>query len=187
MELVEVVIVAMSPSVNYPDKFALILESLDKQSRFPILIGEAEAMSIGVALESIKTQRPLTHDLFFEVIQKLDASVVYILIKEIKDKIFKSELVLKKENESKELRIDSRTSDAIALALRFESPIMITKALLQEQCIDLDIYVGESNRTAYSAYTLDELEELLERVLAKEDYQSAVRIREVIMNRKKRN
>ncbi|WP_194775416.1 bifunctional nuclease family protein [Pararhodonellum marinum] len=184
MELIEIFIVAMSPSINSPGKFALILEDTDKKNRFPLLIGEAEALSIGVALEKIKTQRPLTHDLFFEVISLFDAKVDHVWIKEVKDNIFKSEIVLKKTNQTEELRVDSRTSDAIALALRFDSPIMISRQVLEEQRLDMDIYVGESNRTAYSAYTLEELERLLQNVLAKEDYQSAVRIREVIAKRK---
>ncbi len=183
LQLVEVFIVAMSPSTNSPGKFALILEDTEKKNRFPLLIGEAEALSIGVALEKIKTQRPLTHDLFFEVIQLFDAKVDHVWIKEVKDNIFKSEIIFRQKGE-REIRVDSRTSDAIALALRFDSPIMISRQLLEEQRIDMDIYVGESNRTAYSAYTLEELERLLQKVLEKEDYQSAVRIREVITKRK---
>lgn len=185
-ELVEVFIVAMSPSKNLPSKFALILEDLDKKNRFPLLIGEAEALSIGVALEQIKTKRPLTHDLFFDVVSLFHAKVEYVWIKEIKDNIFKSEIVFKTA-ERKELCVDSRTSDAIALALRFDSPILIPKQLLEEQRIDMDIYVGESKRTAFSSYTMEELENLLQKVLEKEDYQSAVRIREVIAKRKNIN
>lgn len=183
MDLVEVFIVAMSPSVNSPGKFALILEDVSKKNRFPLLIGQAEALSIGVALEQIKTQRPLTHDLFYEVILHLGARVDHVWIKEVEGDIFKSEVVFRQDPE-KEIRVDSRTSDAISLALRFDSPIMISKKLLEEQRIDMDIYVGDSKRTAYSAYTLEELEKMLQKVLEKEDYQSAVRLREVIAKRK---
>lgn len=186
MDLVEVFIVAMSPSVNSPGKYALILEDAGKKNRFPLLIGEAEALSIGVALEQIKTQRPLTHDLFFEVISRLGAKIDHIWIKEVEDNIFKSEIIFK-QDEQKEIRIDSRTSDAIALALRFDSPIMISKGILEAQRIDMDIYVGDSKRTAYSAYSLEELEKMLQKVLDKEDYQSAVRLREVIRKRKNSN
>lgn len=185
-DTVEVFIVAMSPSVNSPGKFALILEDVDKKRRFPLLIGEAEALSIGVALEQIKTQRPLTHDLFFEVLGLFDVKVDHVWIKEVKDNIFRSEIILR-QPENKEFRVDSRTSDAIALALRFDSPIMISKVLLDENRVDMDIFVGESNRTSYSSYTLEELENLLRKVLEKEDYKSAVRIREVIANRKNTN
>jgi len=183
LQLVEVFIVAMSPSTNSLGKFVLILEDFEKKNRFPLLIGEAEALSIGVALEKIKTRRPLTHDLFFGVVQLFDAKIDHVWIKEVKDTIFKSEIIFK-QNSGKEIRVDSRTSDAIAMALRFDSPIMISRHLLEEQRIDMDIYVGESKRTAYSAYTLEELEHLLQKVLEKEDYQSAVRIREVITKRK---
>lgn len=185
-DTVEVFIVAMSPSVNSPGKFALILEDVDKKRRFPLLIGEAEALSIGVALEQIKTQRPLTHDLFFEVLGLFDVKVDHVWIKEVKDNTFRSEIILR-QPENKEFRVDSRTSDAIALALRFDSPIMISKVLLDENRVDMDIFVGESNRTSYSSYTLEELENLLRKVLEKEDYKSAVRIREVIANRKNTN
>lgn len=185
-DTVEVFIVAMSPSVNSPGKFALILEDVEKKRRFPLLIGEAEALSIGVALEQIKTQRPLTHDLFFEVLGLFDVKVDHVWIKEVKDNIFRSEIILR-QPENKEFRVDSRTSDAIALALRFDSPIMISKVLLDENRVDMDIFVGESNRTSYSSYTLEELENLLRKVLEKEDYKSAVRIREVIANRKNTN
>lgn len=183
LQLVEVFIVAMSPSTNSLGKFVLILEDFEKKNRFPLLIGEAEALSIGVALEKIKTRRPLTHDLFFEVVQLFDAKIDHVWIKEVKDTIFKSEIIFKQDS-GKEIRVDSRTSDAIAMALRFDSPIMISRHLLEEQRIDMDIYVGESKRTAYSAYTLEELEYLLQKVLEKEDYQSAVRIREVITKRR---
>jgi bifunctional DNase/RNase len=185
-DTVEVFIVAMSPSVNSPGKFALILEDVEKKRRFPLLIGEAEALSIGVALEQIKTQRPLTHDLFFEVLGLFDVKVDHVWIKEVKDNIFRSEIILR-QPENKEFRVDSRTSDAIALALRFDSPILISKVLLDENRVDMDIFVGESNRTSYSSYTLAELENLLRKVLEKEDYKSAVRIREVIANRKNTN
>ena len=117
------------------------------------------------------------------MIKLFDAKVDHVWIKEVKDNIFKSEIIIRQKGE-KEISVDSRTSDAIALALRFDSPIMISKQLLEEQRIDMDIYVGESKRTAYSAYTLEELERLLQKVLEKEDYQSAVRIREVITKRK---
>lgn len=185
-DTVEVFIVAMSPSVNSPGKFALILEDVEKKRRFPLLIGEAEALSIGVALEQIKTQRPLTHDLFFEVLGLFDVKVDHVWIKEVKDNIFRSEIILR-QPENKEFRVDSRTSDAIALALRFDSPILISKVLLDENRVDMDIFVGERNRTSYSSYTLAELENLLRKVLEKEDYKSAVRIREVIANRKNTN
>lgn len=185
-ELVEVFIVAMSPSTTFPGKFALVMEDLDKKNRFPLLIGEPEALSIGVALEQIKTQRPLTHDLFFEVVSLFQAKVEYVWIKEVRDNIFKSEIVFMTA-QRKELSVDSRTSDAIALALRFDSPILISRQLLEEHRIDMDIYVGESKRTAFSSYTLVELENLLQKVLEKEDYQSAVRIREAIAKRKNIN
>lgn len=185
-ELVEVFIVAMSPSKNLPGKFALILEDLNKKNRFPLLIGEAEALSIGVALEQIKTKRPLTHDLFFDVVNLFHAKLEYVWIKEVKDSVFWSEIFFKTA-EQKEIRVDSRTSDAIALALRFDSPILISRRLLEELRIDMEIYVGESNRTAFSSFTLQELEKLLEKVLEKEDYQSAVRIREAISKRKNIN
>lgn len=183
-DMVEVFIVGMSPSINTPGKFALILEDIDKKRRFPLLIGEAEALSIGVALEKIKTQRPLTHDIFHEVLGQLKAKVDYVWIKEIKDNIFKSEIVFGKVD-SNQFKIDSRTSDAIALALRFDSPIMISKILLDENRVDMDIFVGEADRTSYSSFTLKELENLLQKVLEKEDYKSAIRIREIIENRKK--
>lgn len=186
MEMVEVFVVAMSPSVNSPGKFALILEDEEKKRRFPLLIGEAEALSIGVALEKIKTQRPLTHDLFVDVMRLFEAKVDHVWIKEERDNIFRSEIVLR-QSEAREYRVDSRTSDAIALALRFESPIMISVLLLEEKQVELDIFVGGSNRTSYSSYTLEELESLLRKVLEKEDYKSAVRIREVIASRKKTN
>jgi bifunctional DNase/RNase len=183
-DLIELFIVAMSPSVQSPGKFAIILEDSEKKNRFPILIGEAEALAIGVALEKIKTQRPLTHELFQNVISGLGATLDHVLITERKDKVFRSEIFLRKESGGDLLKIDSRTSDAIVLALRFDSPIFIKKSILEESKIDMDIYVGESKRTAYSSYTLEELEDLLQKVLVKEDYQSAVRIREVIMKRK---
>jgi len=182
-ERIEVNIIAMSPSVDHEKRFVIVLEDDSRKRRIPILIGEAEAMSIGIALERLKVKRPLTHDLIVQIINQLNAHLQFVQIKEVKNNTFHSEIILINQNKER-VSIDCRTSDALALAVREEVPIFIFTDIIEQQSLSEDIYSGESGRKLFSTYSLEQLEQLLEKVLAKEDYHSAIRIRESIERKK---
>jgi bifunctional DNase/RNase len=184
MEKIEVFIIAMAPSTEVVGKFVIVLESDDRDIRFPILIGEAEAMSIGVALENIKIKRPLTHDLMIEMLRINGEVLTSVWIKERKDNIFLASLFIE-NSQGVIYELDARPSDALALAVRINCPIFIHADLIAERGLTEAIFASGNQRNSFSSYTLQELEELLKRVVDKEDYHSAIRIKESIERKKK--
>ena len=124
MSLVKLSIKGISYSQTQNGAYALILNEVDGERKLPIVIGAFEAQSIAIALEKeIKPPRPLTHDLFITSLTILGASLIRVLIYKAKDGIFYSYIYLKKDEEI--IRIDARTSDAVALAVRADCPILI--------------------------------------------------------------
>ena len=131
MELVELKIHGISYSDNTSGAFAIILDEVNGNKKLPIVIGSYEAQSIAIALEKkIKTSRPLTHELFKGFADKFNITLNHIVIHKLSDGVFYSNMVCEKDNEV--VKVDSRTSDAIALSIRFDAPIFVTKEILAE-------------------------------------------------------
>lgn len=205
MSLVKLTIKGISYSQTQNGAYALILNEVDGERKLPIVIGAFEAQSIAIALEKeIKPPRPLTHDLFKNFADRFDIVVKQIIIHKLVDGVFFSSIIC--ERDKIEEIIDARTSDAIALALRFSAPIFTYKNILDKAGIYLKINpenegegteehddvlsapetFGHSETVSgegYTQYNLQELHELLEGAVQNEDYEKAAKIRDEISKR----
>jgi len=190
-------ILGLSVSQSQSGAYALVLAEENGDRRIPIIIGPIEAQSIAIQLEGLKPPRPLTHDLFKQMASAFDISISEIVIYKLEEGIFYSELVCIKDG--KQVIIDSRTSDAVALALRFECPIFTTEDILERAGIVIEF---ENEHTTeewhqplsdeptkgkfeYGKYTSAELSEMLTNAIKDEDYEKASSIRDEINRRKK--
>jgi uncharacterized protein len=180
----EIQIIALSTSESSPGNFVLVMEEIASKLRLPIIIGTLESQAIAVYLERMSLPRPMTHDLFNNTLAALKVEMVEVLIHDIVDGLFLAWMILK-DSVGNELKIDARPSDAIAMAIRNDCPIYVYDFVLDEAGI------AESERKlnlikgSLAAYSITELEELLVDILAKEDYESAARIRDMIERRQK--
>ena len=193
MKKVELEIVALSHSVSHSQNYAIILGEKDGIRRLPIVIGGFEAQAIAVALERMVPNRPLTHDLFKNALDTFDVRLVEIVINDLVDGIFYAQLICEKDGNIVE--IDSRTSDALALAVRFSCPVFTFESILETAGVVLeesDDEPGEkedpispvSGKENLSSLSVEALEKLLEDVLNEEDYERAAKIRDEINRRK---
>jgi bifunctional DNase/RNase len=205
MSLVKLTIKGISYSQTQNGAYALILNEADGDRKLPIVIGAFEAQSIAIALEKeIKPPRPLTHDLFKNFADRFDIVVKQVIIHKLVDGVFYSSIIC--ERDKIEEIIDARTSDAIALALRFAAPIFTYKNILDKAGIYLKVNpldekstqmddvlsnpetfgLGEeSNQSGetYTKHSLSELHEMLEGAVRDEDYEKAAKIRDEISKR----
>lgn len=159
------------------------------------MIGNYEAQSISLGLEKdIQPPRPLTHDLFSKFITTVGYYLDSIIIYQIIDGVFFSNLILK-NNQDEQLVLDARTSDAVAMAVRFDAPIYTTEQVLTEAGIMLELSDNERTEESieeespvikgYEVYTLEELQELLEKAVNDEDFDTALELQQEIKKRKK--
>lgn len=183
-------ILGLSYSQTQSGAYALVLAEEEGERRIPIIIGGVEAQSIAIKLEGLEPPRPLTHDLFFNFSKTFGITIKEVVIYKLEEGIFYSELVCL--NGDNEIRIDSRTSDAVALALRFSCPIYTYEEIIDKAGIVLEFGKKEASKTKttptgagtrYNKKTLDELQELLEEAVNKEDYEKASEIRDEINRR----
>ena len=179
----ELAIVALSSSESQPGNYVLILEDLDQQRRIPIIIGMPEAQSIAIAMEQMQPVRPLTHDLLKNVIEVLGGVLKEVVIHQLSDGVFHAKLILEKHDGTL-LETDTRASDAIALAVRCHVPVYSYENVILDAGILADTLAGRQTGGSLAKYSLAELELLLEKVIAKEDYESASKIRDYIERRK---
>ncbi len=192
MEKLKIEIIGMSYSQSQSGAYALILGVVGKKTRLPIIIGGFEAQAIAIELEKMKPARPLTHDLFKRFADEVGVAVTEVIINKFEDGIFYSLLVCQKEDET--IYIDSRTSDAVALALRFDAPIYANKAVIDEAGIEMDDATVEKETSdpieedddsiMFDALTISELEEELKKAIEEENYEEASKIRDMIKRRK---
>ncbi|MEN9929351.1 MAG: hypothetical protein RLZZ231_1272 [Bacteroidota bacterium] len=204
MSLVKLAIKGISYSQTQNGAYALILNEVDGDRKLPIVIGAFEAQSIAIALEKeIKPPRPLTHDLFKSFADRFDVVVKQVIIHKLVDGVFYSSMIC--ERDKIEEIIDARTSDAIALALRFEAPIFTYKNILDKAGIYLnptnfeenpegtdddvlsnpETFGQEEQETAqgFQKISLSELHQMLETAVQEEDYEKAARLRDEISKR----
>jgi hypothetical protein len=200
MKKIELEIVALSHSITQTHSYAVVLGEINGLRRLPIVIGGFEAQAIAVALEKMQPSRPLTHDLMKNFMTAFAVDLHEIIISDLQEGIFYSKLVCSNENDT--IEIDSRTSDAIALAVRFGCPIFTYENILESAGILMEdstsskkkkskqeVLVEEDQPTGHEdlkTMTLPELETLLNDVLEHEDYMRAIAIRDEINNRSKR-
>ena len=192
-------VAGMSYSQSQSGAYALFLGVVGEDKRLPIIIGGFEAQAIAIFLEKMKPQRPLTHDLFKNFADSFDIRLTEVVINKFEEGIFYSKLICEKDGEIKE--IDSRTSDAVALALRFGCPIYADEAIVDEAGIVVEMSESETEDEepkpkiskepnpasyAYEDYLLEELEDLLQKAIEEENYEEASRIRDEIKRRKER-
>ena len=176
-------IVALSESLSKPGNYALILEDSDSKRRIPLIIGPAEAQAIAMSMEKMMPVRPMTHDLFHQTLDRLQTRLTEVLIDRIDDDaIFFARITL--SGPLGEQQLDARPSDAIALAVRAGCPVRVTPAVLEAAGYLPDDKVRDK-KGSYAEYTLEELEELLARIIKKEDYESAARVRDAIDRRQR--
>ena len=196
MKKIELEIVALSHSITQTHSYAVVLGEVNGLRRLPIVIGGFEAQAIAVALEKMHPSRPLTHDLMKNFMNAFNIDLQEIVICDLQEGIFYSKLICVSEHDTVE--IDSRTSDALALAVRFGCPIYTYDNILESAGILMEDPSGKKKqpREAVAAessagtddlktLTLDELNTLLNEVLDMEDYIRAIAIRDEINSRKR--
>ena len=206
MSLIKLSIKGISYSQTQTGAYALILSEELGNRKLPIIIAKAEAQSIAIALEeNIKPPRPLTHDLFKNFADKFSIVVKEVIIHKLVDGVFFSSLVCVRGEQ--EVLLDSRTSDAVGLAIRFDAPIYTYKVILDQAGINLNIeqrdlsseinddvdetipvledsvLEEEGEDLQYSDLSLEELKHLQEAAIADEDYEKAARLRDEIDKR----
>jgi bifunctional DNase/RNase len=198
MKKIELEIVALSHSITQTHSYAVVLGEINGLRRLPIVIGGFEAQAIAVALEKMQPTRPLTHDLMKNFMNVFNVELHEIIINDLQEGIFFSKLLCSNEHDTVE--IDSRTSDALALAVRFGCPIFTYEHILANAGIPaeegsrkkrIESSAVLSNEEPVSqndlqSYSVEELHQLLNEVLEQEDYLRAIAIRDEINSRKNR-
>ena len=192
MKKIELEIVALSHSITQTHSYAVVLGEVNGLRRLPIVIGGFEAQAIAVALERMQPSRPLTHDLMKNFMLAFNIELHEIIINDLQEGIFYSKLVCSSDHDTVE--IDSRTSDAVALAVRFGCPIYTYDNILDSAGILMEeddkkkkVVVSHNDAASDDLKKLSilELENLLNEVLEQEDYIKAASIRDEIKGRKK--
>lgn len=200
MSLIRLNIKGISYSQTQSGAYALILSEENGKRKLPIVIGAFEAQSIAIALEKdIRPPRPLTHDLFKNFSDRFSIIVKQVIIHKLVDGVFYSSLIC--ENNNKEEIIDARTSDAIALALRFSAPIFTYKNILEKAGVKLNIDLENQknedliddevpneksedfSKNTFNKLSLTELKKLLKKAVDDENYEVAAKIRDEISKR----
>jgi bifunctional DNase/RNase len=196
MKRIKLKVMGISYSQTQSGAYALILIEENGERRMPIIIGGFEAQAIVIKLENLDPPRPLTHDLFKKFADVFNISVIEVVIYKLEEGVFFSKLVC--NNGEKEYSIDSRTSDAVAIALRFDCPIFIAEEILEKAGITINptdtasatageidgLFEPESNK--YDSYSDEELYKLIDEAVKTEDYERAASIRDEIEKRKKK-
>lgn len=198
MNKIELEIVAISQSFTQNQSYAVVLGETRGQRRLPIVIGASEAQAIAIAVENMNPTRPLTHDLVKNIFGQFEIFLKEVVINNLLDGVFYSKLIC--IHNSSEYEIDSRTSDALALAVRFHCPIYTYEPIMDSAGILLEEpkkyaemaesetsfkHKEEQKTTDYAIYTLNELNKMLSEFLEKEEYEKAAAVRDEISRRKK--
>jgi uncharacterized protein len=195
MKKVKLKVLGISYSQTQSGAYALILIEENGERRVPIIIGGFEAQAIVIKLENLDPPRPLTHDLFKKFAEEFKISVAEVIIYKLDEGVFYSQLIC--NDGDKECVIDSRTSDAVAIALRFGCPIFITEEILLKAGITINqsdtdqsesegvSSIIEPERVKFESYSDDELFRMIDEAVATEDYEKAAILRDEIEKRKK--
>lgn len=203
MSKIKLNVLGISYSQTQSGAYALVLTEENGDRRIPIIVGGFEAQSIAIQLEGLKPPRPLTHDLFMNFAKSFHIDLLEVNIYKLEEGVFYSKLLC--DNGDKSISIDTRTSDAIALALRFKCPIYTTEEIIERAGIVLEFgseektssFTGDSTISdttpgtgnaaseEYKDFTTQELNEMLKEAIGQEDYEKASLIRDELNNRTK--
>lgn len=205
MEKIRLKVLGLSYSQTQSGAYALILEAEGTEHRIPIIIGSFEAQSIAIQLENLTPPRPLTHDLFLSLANKYSIGLREVLIYKLEEGVFHSRLVF--QNEGKTVEIDARTSDGVALALRFDCPIYTSQEIIDkagiiiklesdedetDDSMEVESFESEApepkapqDTKNLSNKSLSELKSMLERAIEEEEYELASRINKELKDREK--
>ncbi len=196
MKKISLDIVGLSYSQTQSGAYALLLNESKGKRRLPIIIGGFEAQAIAIEMENMKPSRPLTHDLFKNFAETFEIQLKEVIIYNLVEGIFYAKLICARDNN--EVEIDARTSDAIALAVRFNCPVYTYEFILASAGIIMDEdvkgtsaketkveKVTEKQEDDFRKKTPEELKDLLQKALDREDYERASRIRDELNARKK--
>ena len=196
MGKVKLNVLGISYSQTQSGAYALVLSEEEGKRRIPIIIGGFEAQSIAIQIEGLTPPRPLTHDLFLNFAKSFNIEILEVQIYKLEEGVFFSKLHC--DNGKKEVYIDARTSDAIALALRFKCPIYTTEDIIEKAGIILDFDGTDEDAektvtpaekkesydtTLFSKMSLSELKTILDEAVLNEDYEKASKIRDEIKKR----
>ena len=197
MDYKQLIIRGISYSQTQSGAYALLLEHEESGVKLPVVIGNFEAQSISLGLEKdLRPPRPLTHDLFTKFVNSTHYTLESVIIYQIIDGVFFSNLNFKNTENGEELILDARTSDAVAMAVRFDAPIYTTEQVLNEAGILLEIdnnnelpepeTASESETSDLRKLSTEELQILLDDAVREEDYDSAMEIQEELKRRNKK-
>lgn len=200
MKKIKLEILGLSSSQSQTGSFALVLGETDGNRRLPIIIGMFEAQAIAIEIEKIIPNRPMTHDLFKSFANNFHFTVEEIVISDLKEGVFFAKIVC--SDGLKKTEIDARPSDAIAIGLRFDSPIFTYETILAEAGIVLTDEAEEEKaepkqeakvkakkestggrKDDFKNYTVEKLNDLLKDAIDKEDYERAAKIRDELSKR----
>lgn len=205
MQKVRLTVKGLSYSERQTGAYALLLAEENGERKLPIVIGGFEAQSIAIALEkAVSPPRPLTHDLFKNVLGTFQVTIKEVVIHKIKDGVFYASLIA--DREGKQEVIDARPSDAVALAVRYQCPIFTSEDVLNKAGMILEedqgekpnvVSVGEeddddkvvaepSTQNPISSASMKDLERMMKKAVASEDYELAARIRDEIDKRQQK-
>ena len=198
MDYKKLIIRGISYSQTQSGAYALLLEDEETSVKLPVVIGNFEAQSISLGLEKdIHPPRPLTHDLFSKFVMTTHYTLTSVIIYQIVDGVFFSNINFTHNDTGEELILDARTSDAVAMAVRFDAPIYTTEQVLNEAGILLeidqnseasspDISADNSDISDFRKLSMEELNSLLEDAVKEEDYDLAMEIQEELKRRNKK-
>ena len=198
MARIQLNVLGLSYSQTQSGAYALVLTEQNGERRIPIIIGGCEAQAIAIALENLQPPRPLTHDLFYNFARTFEIRLKEVEIYKLEEGVFYSKLICSQGG--KEVVIDARTSDAIALAVRFVCPIYTTEEIMAQASMVMDssetgddLDLGEEDKPAvtptqeYSRFSLRELKSMLDQAVRDEDYEKASLIRDEIKRREQQS
>ncbi|MBC8047394.1 MAG: bifunctional nuclease family protein [Fimbriimonadaceae bacterium] len=197
MRKIELEIAGLSHTITQSQSYAVLLSEINGVRKLPIVIGAFEAQAIAVAIEKVTINRPLSHDLIKNIFGVFNIQLKEVVIDNLQDGIFYAKLIC--EHEGQEIEVDSRTSDALALAVRFSCPVFTYEFILEaagtiinepekegfEETELAEKQPAKKTRADYTKLTLKELQDKLKELLDKEDYEGAARIRDEIGKRGK--
>ncbi len=188
-------IVGLSYSQTQTGAYALVLGEVGAKRRLPVIIGNFEAQAIAIELENMKPSRPLTHDIFKSFADSFVITVKEVIIYNLVEGVFYAKIIC--EGEGKEVEIDARTSDAIALAVRFKCEVYTYEFILEKAGIileeeqdissveeEVEQVMEDDKPLTMAEMSLEELEQMIEEAIANEDYERASKIRDEINRRK---
>ncbi len=183
---IELQILNITNSQAQAGAYAMLLGEVNGERQLPVIIGASEAQAMMIEMKGIVPPRPLTHNLFASVLEVVGVKLLRVLIYKVDNGVFYSYLYMKADETI--LRIDARTSDAAALALRMNAPILIYEEILEAECLKTDIKQAdddkESDKTAYSQKpTLEQLKAALQKAINEENYELAAKLRDQIQRK----